>query len=210
MKARYSLFLLVLVIQIRASAFLSLSESNDITPRDKVKVGLEPQIRLSEGSGTNVSVFVDKGLREDLSVRAQLGAGETDFQATGSVKWVPIPDFDKQPAVGVRLDLTLGRAADTSLWAARVAPMVSKSFEIEYGKLIPYAALPLGAVSIRSKNDTFVQLALGSEYIPEQLENFMFGAELGTNITKAFSYIAFNVTYLISSDKSSAVRKTRK
>lgn len=190
-----------------AHAYLAIGESADVTPAGTLKLGIEPQIRLSEGSGANVSVFIDGGLREDMSYRALLGAGETDLVIAGSFKWVPFPDFERQPAIGFRGDINFGREQEETFTAVRIAPIISKQMQTDYVLFTPYAALPVGMQGARSKTDTIAQLAIGSDIRIDDTPNFLFNVELGSNINRAFSYLSFNFTYLMNENHGFKVRR---
>lgn len=191
-----------------AQAYLTIGESADVTPQGTLKIGIEPQIRLSEGSGANMSVFLDGGIREDLSWRALLGAGETDLVLNGSLKWVPYPDFEKQPAIGFRGDISVGREAEETFTVVRIAPMVSKQVQSDYVLFTPYVALPVGMQGYRGKSETLAQLALGSDIHMNEYENAHFNIELGTNLNRAFSYLSFNFVYMLGTNDGFRV-KTR-
>lgn len=193
---------------VSANAFLTIGESTDVTPKGTLKLGIEPQIRLSEGSGANLSVFLDGGIQEDLSWRAQLGAGETDLSLGASVKWVPYPDFEKQPAVGFRGDFFIGREANETFTTFRVAPMVGKQLQTDLVLFAAYVALPLGIQGYQGKTETLAQLALGSDIHLDDWKNSMFNVELGANVNKAFSYLSFNYVYIMN-DKSGLKVRTR-
>lgn len=181
-----------------AFAYLTIGESLDITPAGIMKIGVEPQIRLSEGSGANVNFFIDKAIQDDLSWRALIGAGETDLVGTASIKWVPIPDFEQQPAIGVRGDVTLARDADQSFTTFRIAPMISKQIPTEQATFSPYMAIPVGMRGYNGGSDSIAQLVLGSDMKLTEVPNMMFNAELGTNLNKAFSHLSINAVYLFS------------
>lgn len=185
-------------LSIPAQAFLAIGESADVTPAGTLKLGLEPQIRLSEGSGANMSVFIDGGINEEMSYRALLGAGETDLVLAGSFKWVPFPDFERQPAIGFRGDINVGREMEETFTVVRIAPIISKRMQTDYILFTPYAALPVGMMGVKGKNDSIAQLAIGTDIFSQDTPNLTYNAELGTNINRAFSYLSFNITYLMN------------
>ena len=191
-----SLFCLLLVtVSLRAHAFLTIGESGDITEPGHYKLGVEPQLRLSNGSGGNLGIFVDAPVNEEWSWRGELGSGDTNFWATGSAKWIPIPDYQKQPALGVRLEASLGRDHDENFTIFRVAPLVSKDFQTEVGKLTPYVALPIGIWALRGNSDTISQFIIGSEGRFEELRGYVLSTEVGFNMSKAFTYLSANISY---------------
>lgn len=81
-------------------AFYETGESGEIAKEGTYKIGLMPQLRLSDGSGMNFTGFFDRALNDESSLRIHAGLGETDFYMGGSYKWIPIPDYKNQPAIG--------------------------------------------------------------------------------------------------------------
>lgn len=183
-------------------AFMTVQESNEITPAGKFKVGAEPQLRTSDGSGFNFSGFFDKSLSDSVSLRGQIGTGETDFSTGGSVKWVPYPDFDKQPAIGGKLGATFWREGSDSYTTFRIEPLVSKKFDTDIGLVIPYAAFPIMFNNGNNYNKTSLQIAAGAEFHHPETDNMTFGAEFALNARDSFSYISvFATIYVDESDK---------
>lgn len=198
MLRRFALILLALAPLSAAHAFLAINESGELTPPGVMKVGVEPQLRLSDGSGGNIGIFADSGINDEWSWRAQLGTGETDFWAGGSAKWVPFPDYGQQPAIGLRVDANFGREGDESFTVFRLAPLVSKGFDTEIGRVNPYLALPFGIFSRKGDSDNISQFVIGSEGRFDNARGFVFSAELGFNMSKTFSYLAGTVTYFFN------------
>ncbi len=196
-------FLLVLCGSIQAHSYLTLGESGDVTPRDTLKLGFEPQLRISDGGAANFSLFLDAAIKDDLSWRAQIGTGETDLYAGGSIKWIPIPDFEKQPALGLRTDVYFGREMDETFWSFRLAPLISKRVDSDYILFSPYLSPTLGYGGTRGRSETFSQLIIGTEIRPHDMDRLVFDVELGSNLSKSFSYISFNVVYLLESANKS-------
>lgn len=185
----------ILLVPLAAPAFLTIGESGELTPKGTYKIGFEPQIRMTNGSGLNFDSFIDSSINDAWSWRVQVGAGETDFWTTASTKWIPIPDYDKQPALGLRLDATFGRESSETFHVFRFAPMISKKFDTEVGKLTPFASLPMGVFSIKGDSANISQLVLGSEGQFEEIPQWGFSAELGVNMSKAFTYISGTATF---------------
>jgi hypothetical protein len=187
----------ITLVCVSAHGFYETGESAEIAAPGVYKIGVMPQIRLSDGSGMNVTGFFDRGLDDDKSVRVQLGAGETDFYTGGSFKWVPIPDYKDQPAIGGKVEIIYGRKSSDSVMSFRIHPLISKKFDTDHGLFTPYASVPLGVTTWRSNTETQVNLVGGTEWAPGNMKNMEFGAELGLNGSKSFSYIAGYVTFLL-------------
>ncbi|PWU17183.1 MAG: hypothetical protein C5B49_09385 [Bdellovibrio sp.] len=204
----------MLLVSFSARAWIEFAESGDVLPRGTYKLGGGPQFRMSElpgFSGTNsaatISTFMEGGIRDDLGWRATLGAGDLGFFLGGGMKWIPFPDYENQPAMGLRADVNFGKKNDSTLSAIRVAPLISKGVQTELVTFVPYAALPLGLASVDSTSSFMMQLALGSDIKPDAWKTVMFNVELGANITKAFSYLSINAFYLFDGGAGFKIRR---
>jgi hypothetical protein len=193
--------LLTTFMSAQALAFLAISESGEITPPGTFRIGVEPQLRISDGSGGNVGFFVDSAVNDEWSWRGQLGTGDTDFWGSASAKWIPIPDLDSQPAIGLRPEVAFGRDESESFTVFRLAPMISKKLDTEIGVITPYIAVPIGIFAWQGKSDTISQFVVGSEGKFEEMPTLLFTAELGMNMSKTFSYIAGSISFFFDGSK---------
>jgi len=182
--------------------YIEIAESNEVVQEGNYKFGGLLQGRLSDGGGANVTAFVDGNIREELSWRGFLGGGNMDFYAGGSAKWVPIPDYKKQPAIGGKVEVNFGRAKSNNTFVVRAVPIVSKKFAWQEQNWVPYAGLPLGVSAAGGKSDFFANLAAGTEVKLQDLEDFEFNAEIGIGLTNSFSYLSIGVTYLLDSNRA--------
>jgi hypothetical protein len=164
-------------------------------------VGVGAQIRLSNGNGANATGSFDAAINEDSSYRLNMGFGETDFFVGGSYKWVPIPDYDKQPAMGLRFGGLYARPKSINYFALRVDPLISKKFATDYGVLTPYGAIPVMLAFIDSKNELQAQITAGAEFKPNDNDKWIFGSEVGVNAKDSFSYFLITVSYLLDEVK---------
>lgn len=187
-------FVLVLFLSSNAHAYLSIAESAEVLPVGKYSLGVEPQFLTNKGGGTNLNVFLNGSLNESTSARVTIGAGAIDFNAFASVKWVPFPDVDNQPAMGIRAGAGLARDGDENLLQLQVAPLISKKYETEYGLTVPYVAVPVAFLNTKEENYVASNIAFGSEYThPEVIGTF--GAEVGLDLNKSYSYISIFATF---------------
>ncbi len=150
---------------------------------------------ITDNGGLNASGIFDAGIQQDFGLRGVAGFGETDYYVGGFVKWVPIPDVDNQPAVGLNAGITYAKwMRDVKDTVFRFEPLVSKRFAVETANVTPYASLPLG-IRMRSSNYSNdstrleVQLAVGGQLQLEQWKNLQFIAEIGLDLDEAFSYV---------------------
>ena len=173
-----------------AHAYFSTLDTGDVIEPGKYRAIVSPQTIFNEFSGLNVLGMFDTGLSEDQSVRALVGFGEVDFQVGGMYKWIPFPDVGDQPAIGVSGGLVWAKVEDHNALSLRIHPLVSKKFETEVGDFTPYGSMPIGVTDFEDETFVPIQLVGGTEWRTLHFENLTFMAELGLNLSKAFSYIS--------------------
>lgn len=193
---------LSLLVSTSASAFMTVQETAEISPLGKYKLGVEPQLKMSDGNGFNFSGFFDAALSDATSARVSAGFGDTDFYAGGSFKWVPVPDYGQQPAIGGKASIITSRDASTNFVTLRIEPLISKKFETDQGLFTPYGAIPVMFTSGNSKNTTGIQIAGGSEYHHPNWGNTVVAAELGIDAKDSFSYLSAYVTFYLDDIKT--------
>lgn len=184
-----------------AQAYLTLGESAELVRKGELRVGALAQFNTGNGSGANVAATLDSAISDSSSTRFYMGLGDTDFFVGGAAKWIPIPDYEKQPAMGVRLGAIYGREGSENLITVRADPMLSKKWETERGLFIPYAAVPIMVTSYKSSSTTAMQFTVGTEYQTTDLPDYQFGGEFAMNAKDSFSYIAFYATMNMDSVK---------
>lgn len=177
----------------QAKAFYTVQDTGEILPPGQFAIIGEGQIVTSRDSGFNIVGKVDMGLNDEIGFRALAGAGNTDFQFGGFAKWVPFPDFEKQPAVGIIGGVHLARYKSNTETSLRAMPIVSKRIVADFGILTPYGSLPFALRSFDSKTETPLHVAGGAFYSHPDLKGFEFTGELGISLNKAFTYISLGV-----------------
>lgn len=171
-----------------AYSYLTINETAEIMPDNFYKVGVAPQLIISDGGGINVSVFADAHLFDDVDGRITFGGGKTDFWTQASMKWVPFPDVARQPAMGLRTALGYARDENLNFVHLQLTPIISKKADTHYGNMIPYIGLPITYVSAKDSSFTATQLTVGAEWFPRMDRHF--GAELNLNMNKSLSSIS--------------------
>lgn len=197
------LFSTTFLLSRNSHAYLSLKETAELLPDGIFKLGVAPQLKLSDGSGFNVGAYFDTSLSEDMNGRVEIGGGETDFWTAGSVKYVPFPDVGRQPAIGGKLALIYARDEKVNFYDVQFSPIISKLANTTYGKMIPFVGLPITWVS--TKDDSFVstQFAVGAEWFSNR--DMHVGAELDLNLNKSFSSLTMFVSFPF--DQSTGYKK---
>lgn len=185
-----------------AKAHYSHMDTGEFLELGKYQFGAETQFVTSGNDGMNILLRARGGWTEELNWSALLGAGTTDFTLGGFVKWVPIPDLEEQPAIGVVGGLQIAdfayterdRTLDGTEISLRAHPFMSKSLEFESGRYTPYGALPMGWRNMDGANDFSIHMALGMAYKAPQWDQLSVIAELGMNLNQAFSYFTIGAT----------------
>jgi hypothetical protein len=186
----------LLFFSFPSHAYLTLLDTGRVLPESGFRLGVGPQFITdsNNGSGANFLGRFDMGLTEGTALSAELGVGKVDFFAGGRYKWIPIPDIEGQPALGVLTGLYFARQNSVTTFSVRAWPIISKKFETGLGMFDPYGSIPLGFSATSDQSEFPVQAIGGTEWQPNGLEKISFFAEFGVNLSKAFSYFAILAT----------------
>jgi hypothetical protein len=138
-----------------------------------------------------LTAHFDAGISDSSQLRISLGAGESATHLDFSVKYIPYPDIDKQPAIGYKLGaIFANEKGNISSLAIRFTPIVSKTYELEKNHITPYLGLPLGVSVHKSTSQTPTHFVFGAELTPLSAPDMQFGAEIGANLRDSFSYVS--------------------
>jgi hypothetical protein len=201
------LFFVILALAPLANAHYSFQDTGDLLAPGRFAVGSELQFVTSGDNGVNILGKFDGGFVEDLNYRFIVGSGNTDLQLSALLKWVPVPDYGKQPAFGITTGVLYARFEDENELSLRVVPFTSKKFEVSFGTLTPYAALPVAVRTYDSDTDLPVQLALGSKYVHPDVSGTEFTAEIGFDIDKAFNYFSVGAIFPLDEENNFQFQK---
>jgi len=201
------LLLGLLAISAPAHAYYSVMDTGEVMSSGRYK--LTPEIQfITQGGGANVGTNFDYGWNDDVGLRAQIGAGDTDFYLGGFLKYMPFPDIDNQPAIGFNAGLVYARDAGDNDYTVRVEPIVSKKFDVQFGAINPYASLPLGIQHrgadkyVNDHNNLTVQLAVGTQVDLKTLPNVGLMAEIGIDLNKTSNYVSFGGAWSFGAEDS--------
>ncbi|MEO0335614.1 MAG: hypothetical protein AAF202_04440 [Pseudomonadota bacterium] len=187
-------------------AFYSTVDDGKILEEGRYRLTGTGQLITSEGSGGNATGRFAHWWNDELQVEALAGFGDVDFQAGGFVKWVPIPDFDNQPAVGVKAGALYGSVDGLNEFSFRIHPLVSKAFNSDIGQFTPYASLPIGVRFFDNQIDLPTQVVAGSFFEHAELQNISFALELGVDLNKAFNYITLGVALEVDESEGIVIK----
>ncbi len=199
---RFLTIVVLLFLTAPARAYQSTANTGDMLNPGSFRAIAETQFLTSSGGGINASGRLDMGIDEELEVRGLLGLGKTDFFFGTYLKWIPIPDFEKQPALGASFGILYGRDGRENELTFRVDPLASKRFTTSFGALTPYAALPFGIRTESKGNKTKwpLQATLGTQVELEQLRYIRFGVEAGFDLNDSTSYVSLLGILLFDSE----------
>lgn len=171
-------------------AYYTTNDTGDIIAEKQYRAGVETNIVFNDMKGLNLVGRFDLGFNESSNFRFLLGGGAVGFQTGVLYKWVPIPDYENQPAIGIMGGFVFARNEGVNFLSTRIHPLVSKKFVTENGEFTPFASLPFGFTISKGKTTTPLQLALGSEWLPNGLTKLSFMAEVGFNMYESFGYVS--------------------
>lgn len=195
----FIIFISTLFLAKTSFAYLSLSETGELIKENNFRIGVAPQFILTGGGASksgesNAGVFLDLPIQPDMNARINVGSGSTaDFWTSASLKWVPYPDYKKQPAIGGRAAFIYARKNSSTTYNLQLTPIFSKIIESQWGKLVPYAGLPLTFSFGGSKNTSAIQFVVGAEWIEKP--DYQVGAELDMSLSEAPTAITFHVNF---------------
>ena len=195
-----SLLFSSLLLTIPSSAYFSVLDTGEVVKTGEYKVLAEGQFLTDAPEGFNLNGRFATGIDEESELQIELGFGSIDFNIGGFYKWVPVPDTDDQPAVGVRAGFTFAQVSDFSTYGLNVTPFASKKFETEHGVFSPYVGVPIGLQQNSIDTRFSLQASIGLEWIPDQwslpeLYGFRFLTEYSFEIDDAFSYFSIASSY---------------
>lgn len=181
----------------QAFAYYPTMDTGDLLKKGQYRASLEPTVVFNDLDGFNSIARIDLPANESGNIRALLGAGAVGFQTGAFYKWVPIPDFEDQPAIGILGGLVFARDEGINYLNFRFHPLVSKRFETATsGVFTPFAALPFGVTLADARTTTPLQLTFGSEWRPSGLTNVSFIGEFALNLHESYNHIALGVRVL--------------
>jgi hypothetical protein len=201
-KLGISLSVSMALFSYSANASQGFLETGDVleTGNHKAQVGL-----LGATSGDTGLDFMARfatPIHRDAEVQAELGAGgSSDIFAGAYIKYVPFPDFGRQPAVGVRAGYGFTQYSGDSVSAFQLQPLASKLWTTDIGEFTPYFGLPMSITSRDGESYIPMQAVIGSSFKPNQLDKVNFKLEYGMNVIRSFNYIGLSAEVLFSNDR---------
>ena len=200
LKEIITILIVSLVISQTWAGIHSTLETGEIV--DRVKVNISTQL-VGDGDYSGLGLMGHLEIPYSDSSSWTIGIGrsnQVNVQFDGSWKWIPIPDYNNQPAIGTLLGVTyINSYSDSdspSAMGLYAHPIVSKKIKANFGTFNTYAGPLLGLMFHESDTWYPIRLAMGSELILNSLKNLGFMLEGSININNSVNGIALGVGYL--------------
>lgn len=184
------LILLFFFVSTTQAAYLTLGESAEVISPQTYRIGADVQALTTSGGGFNVGAFMDAGWADGMSSRFNFGVGKIDFHLGASFKWVPIPDVDRQPAMGLKTSFFTSRYDSQNFNVLQIAPLVSKKMDSNSGLWTPYAAISVN-VGLNSGSRTGTSFIAGSELLLKEYEHIHLAGEMSLDLKDSIGHFAF-------------------
>jgi hypothetical protein len=187
-----NIFILVLVLTLSLPAFAynTTFDTGELLAPHQHQMGLESQFILSSPSATNFIAHYDLGATESTNYRFMVGGGTRMFETGGFFKFIPLPDYKYQPAIGAEAGIIYANSEGNHILGLRLSPLVSKNLDAEdFGFFTPYVAVPFGVNFSTLERSYPSQLVLGTSWAPSKDSIFKLLAEYGINMNAAFNYV---------------------
>ncbi len=191
------LFIFIVNITFSTFAFQDINESAELITGDQYQFGITPQL----ASGGNIGFFLDAPINESTSSRFLLSTGDIDFNFFASAKYVPYPDVDRQPAMGIRGGIGFARENRSNIPYFEITPIISKKTSTQWGPMTPYIAVPFHYNITKDNNYFSSSMAFGVELNSEKYPGVHFGGELGLSLSKTESYLSAFATFPFDAKK---------
>ncbi len=202
MKINILILSLTLLFSQNVFAYGSTIMNGEILTENNYNINTDLQyLTETEENGVIFNGRFDMPFTEEINLRAVAGFGEVDIHAGGYIKWMPIPDFDQQPAMGVLAGLHYADLGKFNEFSIRVHPYISKSLTFDVGSLSPFIALPMALTLVDGETNIPVQLQLGTEVKIRQLKHIAFIAELGIDVDDSFTYFSLGMSFHFDSEQ---------
>lgn len=185
------IILCALLFNFSAYGYQSLMTTGDIIQPESFQVLGYVESIFDELDGVNINVRGNYGINDELQGDLELGAGELNVMLGAFLKWVPIPDYEKQPAIGVRAGISYIDADVYSQTSITAMPFVSKGIDSPNGRFVPYIGFPFAINSNKNDNYFSSRIAFGTDWTHPDQKQVHVIAELGIELSKSFN--SFNV-----------------
>lgn len=192
---RFILIFLLLFFSSKSFSYLEMVDTGELVPKNQYRAYGGVNSIFNSYDGINATGRFATGIMNESEVQVEMGVGSVDFQVGGYYKWVPIPDYESQPAVGGKLGVHYGRIKGLDVLNFSGTPIISKKFKTELGDFAPYGGLPVNVQVNEVKTNLGLALNLGTEWTTLRWNDIHFYFDLRLNLIETFSAVSVGVSY---------------
>ena len=169
---------------------------------DRIKANISTQWLINGGyEGIGVMGHIEVPFSESSSWKVGLGRGtDINLQVDGGWKWIPVPDYDGQPAIGLLSGATYIHCPcpdsdASSAFGLYTHPILSKKIKANFGTFNTYTG-PLLGFMFNDNNIWYpIRLTLGSELVIDSMKNLGFILEGSLNLNNSTNSVALGLGY---------------
>lgn len=181
-------------------AFFSLMDTGNLVKEGDYRILGEGQLLFDAPEGFNLNSRFSTGMGDDAEIQFEAGVGSVDFYLGAFYKWIPFPDTEEQPALGLRGGVTFADYNGYSTYGFNVTPLISKNFDTNIGYFAPYSGLILGLQKNTFESFFSMQLAIGLQWRPNEwdfqsLKDFNFLLEYAVEVDDSFNHLSLGAAY---------------
>ncbi|MCC7442551.1 MAG: hypothetical protein IT285_13015 [Bdellovibrionales bacterium] len=160
-----------------------------------VRVGLEPELTLTEGSGLAVNLKGTYGLDDLINLQFTIGTGggPQRFRIGAAGVFDFFPDVEGQPGIGIAAQMIRYDTPAGGLLDLRAIPYIHKSFKTTSSSFEPYLAFPMGFGLGGGDSVGLVSFVLGSIF--HSSESMHWTIELGVPISNTETQFSGGVSF---------------
>ena len=177
------LFSSTLLFANKSLAYFNLMDTGELRKGENTRILGTSQLILNKApEGLNFGAryaFDFSGMisHSELQFEAH-GGSSVDYQIGAFFKWIPFPDTDSQPAIGLRTGFNFAKILGYSNYGFNLTPLLSKHTRSSIGKITPYLGIPIGFFQNVLISYINVQVSAGVEWA---IEDWQMGDSRGFN-----------------------------
>lgn len=183
-------YLIFLTVPNLGLAYFTNADSGELVPVDQYRLIIEPQM-----GHFNMSAHFDTGVSDSSQMRVSLGSGEDGTHLDFFYKDIPYPDYGNQPAMGYKVGTVFTSEGGDNIFTIRLMPLISKTFEIDDNRWIPYLSVPFSVSMEKSLSTTPIHAVIGTELSLASAPDMQVGFEYGASLKDSFSYASAFISF---------------
>lgn len=192
---------LVLIASLLGSAAwagsgTSLMQTAPVVPVGQFELKFQSDIVFNHGGGFNLSPHLVTGIIEHyFDLDTFVGAGTTDFQVGTLGKFNFLPDVAGQVGLSFLGGFSYLRDEGFNFWMMTLGVLVSKTFETDFGSIVPYSAFEFETRFSSGNNVVPLTLLLGSKWNVANMKPWSFYSELSFSLHDSMYALSVGSSY---------------